>query len=122
MAGRLGPAVDDWNQNLIALGDFNIDRHGDPRYQAFTSTGLRPPDALNLVPRTISHAPGKEHFYDQIAWFTGEQGSPALSLNYTGRAGTFDFKAVAYPGMSNVDLSWRISDHYPLWVEFATAR
>jgi endonuclease/exonuclease/phosphatase family metal-dependent hydrolase len=31
-----------WDQNLIALGDFNIDRQDDPLYQAFTSTGLTP--------------------------------------------------------------------------------
>ena len=31
-----------WDQNLIALGDFNIDREDDPLYQAFTSTGLTP--------------------------------------------------------------------------------
>ena len=29
-----------WHHNLIALGDFNIDRRDDPLWQAFTSTGL----------------------------------------------------------------------------------
>ena len=29
-----------WNQNLIALGDFNIDRRGDLLFDAFTSTAL----------------------------------------------------------------------------------
>ena len=29
-----------FGQNLIALGDFNIDREGDPRFEAFTSTGF----------------------------------------------------------------------------------
>jgi len=29
-----------WSQNLIALGDFNIDRQADPLWQAFVSTGL----------------------------------------------------------------------------------
>jgi hypothetical protein len=29
--------------NLLALGDFNIDRIGDPLFEAFTSTGLTPP-------------------------------------------------------------------------------
>jgi hypothetical protein len=33
----------------MPLGDFNIDRRDDPLYQAFTSTGLRPPDALNFI-------------------------------------------------------------------------
>jgi endonuclease/exonuclease/phosphatase (EEP) superfamily protein YafD len=25
---------------------------------------------------------------------------------------------VVLPGMTRVEQSWRISDHYPLWVEF----
>ena len=33
----------DFNHNMIALGDFNIDRKDDALYRAFTSTGLRPP-------------------------------------------------------------------------------
>jgi hypothetical protein len=43
----------DWNSNLIVLGDFNLDRIGDPLYEAFVSTGLWPPAELNTVPRTI---------------------------------------------------------------------
>jgi hypothetical protein len=30
----------DWNSNLIVLGDFNLDRIGGPLYEAFISTGL----------------------------------------------------------------------------------
>src|SRR6266498_3697817 len=48
---------DAWGTNLIALGDFNIDRQDDPLYQAFTSTGLRPPAGLHHVPRTIFDDP-----------------------------------------------------------------
>lgn len=35
--------VNAWNHNLIALDDFNIDRRGDERYDAFVSTGLSVP-------------------------------------------------------------------------------
>jgi len=109
-----------WDHNLIALGDFNIDRIGDPLYKAFTSTGLRTPQELDSVPRTIFAKPGepqtKKH-YDQIAWFTGEGGVPRLSLRYS-RAGSFDFTKVVMKSLSKNALSWRISDHYPLWVEF----
>lgn len=60
----------EYGQNLMALGDFNIDRKGDARWAAFTSTGLAVPDALNAAPRTVfddgqGDAPDK--FYDQIA-------------------------------------------------------
>jgi endonuclease/exonuclease/phosphatase family metal-dependent hydrolase len=109
----------DWGHNLLALGDFNIDRAGDPLYQAFTSTGLTPPAELNNIPRTIFDQPGRPHFYDQIAWFTGAGGVPQLSLAYTGRAGTVDFPATVMTSMPRSELSWKLSDHYPLWAEFA---
>jgi len=112
----------DWNTNLLVLGDFNIDRHGNPLYDAFIETGLFPPPELNDLPRTIFDDDKSAHFYDQIAWFTTNT-NPVQSLlrglTYTNRGGSFDFPAHVYPGLARDKLSWRISDHYPLWVEFA---
>ncbi len=121
--------INSWDQNVIALGDFNIDRKDDALYQAFTSTGLCTPEDLNRVPRTIFSDPAKpdlKQFYDQVAWFTGKNNCPALSLKYC-RGGSFDFAKVALEsrGLSDTQsnrtqLSWQISDHYPLWTEFST--
>jgi len=108
-----------WGHNLIALGDFNIDRVGDPLYQAFTCTGLRTPDELDEVPRTIFGRPSEGKHYDQIAWFTGEGGVPELTLRYSQRAGGFDFTKTVLRSLTRQQLSWRISDHYPLWAEFS---
>lgn len=113
-AGR----VEDYNQNLIALGDFNIDRRGDANHQAFTATGLRSPEQLDDVRRTVSATPEKNHFYDQIAWFT-DDGRAKLTLEHTGRAGGFDFVPHLHPDLTPQQKSWHISDHYPLWAEFA---
>jgi endonuclease/exonuclease/phosphatase family metal-dependent hydrolase len=110
----------EWGHNLLALGDFNIDRRGDPLHQAFTSTGLTAPDALNATPRTIFDGSDAGHFYDQIAWFTGSNDVPALSLEFTGAAGGVDFVPHLMTSLTRSELSWRISDHYPLWAEFAT--
>ena len=113
--------INAYGHNLMALGDFNIDRKGDPLYMAFTSTGLTTPPELDNVPRTIFDVgPNPEHFYDQIAWFNKESGKPALTLRYLD-AGSFDFTKVALKSLnlSKVELSWRISDHYPLWAEFS---
>ena len=45
--------MDTYGQNLIALGDFNIDRHDDELWQAFISTGLTVPAPLHAVKRSI---------------------------------------------------------------------
>lgn len=116
--------VNGWDHNLIALGDFNIDRRGDPLHDAFVSTGLDIPDELQDAPRTIFSDPQNPElnkFYDQIAWFAGRNGLPALSLRYA-KGDYFDFtkSALTSRGLTKVELSWRISDHYPLWVEFST--
>lgn len=111
--------INAYHHNLIALGDFNLERIGDPLYEAFTSTGLQIPEELQHLPRTIFGSAGKQHRYDQIAWFTSDSGVPALDLNYTRRGGIFDFVPYVMQGLELRTISWKISDHYPLWAEFS---
>jgi endonuclease/exonuclease/phosphatase family metal-dependent hydrolase len=102
-------------KNLIVLGDFNIDERGDnPLFQAFVSTGLIVPDALLNLKSTCNT---KAKFYDQIAWFMG-----GLDLLTTGRAGVVDFAGAIFQEMSLQQMTYRLSDHFPLWVEFLTDR
>lgn len=108
---------DELNQNLMALGDFNIVREGDALYDAFVEQGLRPPDEFKGKNRTLPTKDGKGTYYNQIAWFT-EEGRAKLTLEYSGRAGSFEWDKYIYPGMDRDDVSFRISDHYPLWCEF----
>ncbi|HEU0131854.1 MAG TPA: endonuclease/exonuclease/phosphatase family protein [Mycobacteriales bacterium] len=113
----------DWNENLIVLGDFNIDRLGDPLYEAFVSHGLWAPAEHNAIPRTIFDTAQTAHFYDQIAWFSDDRGlASRLTLGYDHRAGNVDFIPYLLGDMTRTELSWRISDHYPLWVEFGLPR
>jgi endonuclease/exonuclease/phosphatase family metal-dependent hydrolase len=108
-----------WDQNVIALGDFNIDRQDDPLYKAFTSTGLTPAAPLVGLRRTIFDTPQAPHYYDQIAWFTkGQAKRPVMNLDCSS-GGTFDFVPELQGSSTLLDLSWHISDHFPLWVEFA---
>ncbi len=85
-----------------------------------------PPD-LHAVKRSIFIGEGDnpmlEKFYDQIAWFTSASGKSRLSMEYL-QGGGFDFLPFVYTdqGLSKNSLSHRISDHYPLWVEFRRAR
>jgi endonuclease/exonuclease/phosphatase family metal-dependent hydrolase len=112
---------DAWGTNLIALGDFNIDRRNDPLYQAFhraASTSRPQPRAPHHLrqPRPAA-PPDHRHFYDQVAWFVDTPGVPALTLQYE-NAGMFNFAGGLIPAANTLQLSWRISDHFPLWVEF----
>jgi Endonuclease/Exonuclease/phosphatase family len=108
---------DEFNRNLIALGDFNIDRRDDPNWAAFISRGLSPPYELLDAPRTVGERRGRNSFYDQIAWFTKGR-REALTLKYR-TAGTFDWTAhILQEVTRNSTKEARISDHFPLWAEF----
>lgn len=111
----------DWNGNLLVLGDFNLDRLGNPLFDTFVSTGLWPPSELAGIPRTIFQDHDESgNFYDQIAWFSTPDGTSRLaSMEYLHRAGSFDFVPHVLADLTRSQLSWRISDHYPLWVEFS---
>ncbi|MBN2386726.1 MAG: endonuclease/exonuclease/phosphatase family protein [Anaerolineales bacterium] len=101
--------------NLIVLGDFNIDDRGEnPLFQAFIKTGLVVPSEL-LNHKTTYGAKAK--FYDQIAWFMGE-----MNLTASGRAGTIDFTSAVFKDKNPSEMSYQMSDHFPLWAEFFTDR
>lgn len=109
-----------FHHNLLTLGDFNIDREGSAGYEAFTSTGLTVPDVLIGLPRTIfddPDDPDDDSFYDQIAWF--ESGGEALIDLEPQDGGNFDFQPHVYTetNLSRNSISYRLSDHLPLWME-----
>lgn len=100
-----------FHADLIALGDFNIDKEGDPRFEAFTSAGLFVPESIRGQRTTIFQTNAK-HF-DQIAWFRDQ-----IRMQHTGAGGTVDFADAVYRELTNAQKSHRVSDHVPLWVEF----
>jgi exonuclease III len=115
----------DWNRNLMVLGDFNIDRHEDPLWQEFFATGLYPPAVLHDVSRTIFDDDHDRHYYDQISWFSptladGTTESRLEGIGFDQVGGNVDFvpHVLTGSGLDRTQMSWRISDHYPLWLEF----
>jgi hypothetical protein len=101
--------------NLIVLGDFNIDERGDnPLFQAFVSTGLVVPRKLLNLKTTYNSKP---KFYDQLGWFMGE-----LDMLTSNEAGVIDFVDAVFPELPPVQMTYRVSDHFPLWVEFILDR
>jgi endonuclease/exonuclease/phosphatase family metal-dependent hydrolase len=116
LARRAGEP-DDFNRNLIALGDFNIDKRDDENWQAFASAGLGAPKELDDVPRNIAHATAGSKFYDQLAWFT-KGNREQLTLGYV-TAGAFRWTDHLDGFRDNTDRKAHLSDHYPLWAEFS---
>ncbi len=106
---------DEYRQNLMVLGDFNIDRKDDANYQAFTSQGLFPAPGHEGKPRTLSSS-GPDKFFDQIAWFN-EGGEAKLTFG-TGAANNFEWDRFVMQGLTRNQKSFRVSDHFPLWAEF----
>jgi hypothetical protein len=107
----VSPAAEE--RNLIVLGDFNIDRRGDnPLFNAFVSTGLNVPAEIIGLKTTYSDTEPKH--YDQVGWFMDQN----FTLQYTDRAGCIDFAGSIFKEMSKFLMSFRVSDHFPLWVEF----
>ncbi len=101
--------------NLIVLGDFNIDERGENQlFQAFVATGLFVPPALLNQKTTYSSTP---KFYDQIAWFMG-----GLDLLSSNAAGVIDFAGAVFQELTPRQMTYRVSDHFPLWVEFIIDR
>lgn len=108
-----------YDQNVILLGDFNIDERGDILYETFISQGLYIPDKLS-DPKILRSIFDKDKYYDQIAWFNGADGVPQLSMEFV-NGGYYPFTETALINRTDIDkrdLSWMISDHYPLWAEF----
>ncbi len=109
--------INAYDQNLIVLGDFNIDARGDILDKTFLSEGLYVPEELQTLSRSIFD---ETKYYDQIAWFNSpEKNRPKLSLEFMG-AGNYDFVQTALKnrGLTKQKLSFMISDHYPLWANF----
>tara|TARA_R110002074_G_scaffold197610_17_gene365072 strand:- start:13436 stop:14398 length:963 start_codon:yes stop_codon:yes gene_type:complete len=110
--------INAYDQNLIALGDFNIDARGDLLDKTFLSEGLYVPPQLQneAVTRSIFN---ETKYYDQIAWFNSDGKIPRLSMEFID-GGNYDFVPYALENrkMTKRSLSYLMSDHYPLWAEF----
>lgn len=108
--------INAYHQDLITLGDFNIDKRGDLLDKTFLTEGLYVPPQLQdpEVTRSIFDT---TKYYDQIAWFEGPRRH--LSMEFS-KGGNYDFVPIALNNrdISKVSLSYLMSDHYPLWAEF----
>jgi endonuclease/exonuclease/phosphatase family metal-dependent hydrolase len=115
-----GDEHDDFRANLIALGDFNATSATDPIVAALEAQGMVTAAELDGAPRTVNDdkdGAADKIAYDQFAWFPPE----------SRRRG-----ALALPRISGASFEWdkhvlgddpskdfKISDHYPIWLELS---
>lgn len=108
--------MNEYEQNLIVLGDFNIENRGDLLHKTFIAEGLHihPDMTRPEVTRSIFN---KTKFYDHIAWFDTSVAKLSMEFN---KGGNFDFLDSVLLGrdLNKTSISFMISDHYPLWAEF----
>ena len=107
-------------QDIVLLGDFNLPKavQGDPIFDQLTARGLELPAHSSAIGSAIA----SDSHYDQIAFFPGE-----TAAQFTGQIGIFDFDGALFKTLwesrGRVEflayLRYYISDHRPMWVEFA---
>lgn len=101
--------------NLIVLGDFNTDRDQEnDLFEVFLESGLWVPEKLRNLKTTYGE---EAKHYDQIGWFRDD-----LTLKPTGHAGVVDFVGAVFRELTPFQMTFRVSDHFPLWAEFSTDR
>jgi endonuclease/exonuclease/phosphatase family metal-dependent hydrolase len=110
-------ASSDFRTNLIALGDFNITSPEDEIFSALVANGLQPDIGTLDKPRTTRDTgPASKFAYDQLAWFSQPRNGWLRFERLNGDTFPWDDPIlVDAPG----DTTFRISDHYPLWIEFS---
>jgi endonuclease/exonuclease/phosphatase family metal-dependent hydrolase len=107
---------DPFRASMIAVGDFNCTSPDDIIFKALVENGLQPDIGTLECRRTVSDRPGSKIAYDQIAWFA--PGRPG-ALRFPRLSGdTFPWNDHVLQGEPG-DTTFRISDHYPLWLEFS---
>ena len=109
--------MNQWHHSFFALGDFNIEKRGGLLHETFISEGLHIPAGLEQVTRSIFD---KTKYYDHIAWYKQAKNTDSSTLKYL-QSGNFDFvgQVLKKRILTKQQLSWHISDHYPLWAEFS---
>jgi endonuclease/exonuclease/phosphatase family metal-dependent hydrolase len=107
-------AFDD--QDLFAMGDFNIPSLKSPLFKAITSQGLMVPRALAKM--DLGSNLQRDKRYDQILHL------PHYPENFTDKGGVVDFYAgdhrPLFPLLTKDAFTYQMSDHLPLWVQVNT--
>ncbi|MFQ5780092.1 MAG: endonuclease/exonuclease/phosphatase family protein [Nitrospiria bacterium] len=101
--------ADVFDPDVIVLGDFNIEMIGDQNFKTLVKEGFYIPPEIQKLRTNL----GRDRHYDQIAYFRDQ-----TDAEYAGQAGTVDFVGAVYQELNQKAMSYKVSDHLPLWAEF----
>jgi hypothetical protein len=107
---------------VLPLGDFNLPKavQGNRIFDALVSLGLQLPPHTSQIGSAIA----SDSQYDQLAFFPG-----TTKDRFTGECNVFDFDGALFQDLWQQRTAkqfqsyvrYHLSDHRPLWAEFATA-
>ncbi|UCC31713.1 MAG: endonuclease/exonuclease/phosphatase family protein [Phycisphaerales bacterium] len=101
-----------FDRDFFVVGDFNVEEAGDRFFQALVSRGFKMPGRLrNLKTNFMQDAT-----FDKIAWVDRP------SFSFTGKINVVPFGKVLFQDCRPKGGKKQISDHLPLWAEFAINR
>jgi endonuclease/exonuclease/phosphatase family metal-dependent hydrolase len=123
-ADRVHRDANSYVVDVVPLGDFNLPMAvpGNRIFDALIALGLETPPHSSMIGSAIA----SDNHYDQIAFFPG-----ATKDRFTDQCNVFDFDGALFqdlwndpqrtPAQFRSYVKYHISDHRPLWAEFATA-
>ncbi len=97
-----------FDRDFFVLGDFNIEKEGDPFFEALKNEGFVMPEKIRKMKTNFA----RTATYDKIVWV------PRDSFNFTKKTNVVPFGDVLYKKRKGKGARKEISDHLPLWAEF----
>lgn len=101
-----------FDRDFFVVGDFNIEEAGDRFFNALVSKGFQMPPNMNTLKTNFS----RDATYDKIAWVDRP------SFSFSENANVVPFGDVLFQDVDPNGGENEISDHLPLWGEFAINR
>lgn len=98
-----------FDRDFFVLGDFNIKEDGDRFFNALVSKGFVMPPRLRNLKTNFN----RDATYDKIVWVDRD------SFDFTGKMNVVPFGEVLFQDKRPKGGKKQISDHLPLWAEFA---
>ena len=97
-----------FDRDFFVVGDFNIEKEGDPFFEALTAEGFVMPPKLRNLKTNFA----RDKTYDKIVWVDRP------SFDFTKKMNVVPFGDVLYRSQRGKGAKKEISDHLPLWAEF----